>query len=143
MTPRAARRVFRVHPRTYRLAWRGPRTSAMCFGFECGDGWADILARLTFVWRVMWCVARIDVIATQVKEKFGTLRYYHVVDAPRAWPRFLRRWAAIVADGFVRDAEYESTYTCEMCGEPGRELHCGGWWVTLCDVCVERRVIPT
>lgn len=60
-----------------------------------------------------------QVVADQVKEKFGTLRfYYHGGDSK--------------IDGMVRMAESMSACTCETCGAPG-VLRSGGWLQTLCD----------
>ena len=60
-----------------------------------------------------------QVVADQVKEKYGTLRfYYHGGDD--------------VIDGMVRMAEAMSAVTCEVCGNPGTQRG-GGWILTLCD----------
>jgi hypothetical protein len=60
-----------------------------------------------------------QVIATQIKEKFGTLRFYY--------------WGG---DDYCRGvesmAESMSAVTCEVCGSPGK-LRNGGWVQTLCD----------
>lgn len=61
------------------------------------------------------------VVVDQVKEKFGTLRfYYHGGDD--------------VVDGMVRMAESMSGVTCENCGVPGTQRG-GGWIHTYCDAC--------
>lgn len=60
-----------------------------------------------------------QVVADQVKEKFGTLRfYYHGGDD--------------VVHGMVCLAESMSGVTCETCGKPGH-LRSGGWIQSLCD----------
>jgi len=55
----------------------------------------------------------------QVKEKFGTLRFYYT-----GGDDYVR--------GLVSMAESMSSVTCEECGNPG-ETHHGGWIRTLCD----------
>ena len=62
-----------------------------------------------------------QLVATQIKEKFGTLRFYH--DGGDSF-----------CDGVVLMAEVMSGCTCEDCGAPGR---IGGknWLATLCDPC--------
>ncbi len=61
-----------------------------------------------------------QVVAVQVKEKYGSLRfYYHGGDH-------------IVA-AYVDMAESMSHVMCEVCGAPGRKRG-GGWIQTLCDV---------
>jgi len=54
---------------------------------------------------------------TQVKEKFGTLRYY----CP----------STDAIDRYIRYAETLSYKTCEKCGEPGK-LFTDGWWYVAC-----------
>lgn len=60
-----------------------------------------------------------EVIANQVKEKFGTLRFY--CDGADEQIR-----------GMISMAEYMSAITCEECGSPGQTRN-EGWVRTLCD----------
>jgi hypothetical protein len=60
-----------------------------------------------------------QVVATQVKEKFGTLNFYYA-----GGDQYI--------SGLVDMAENMSAVTCETCGNPG-ELRRGGWLRTLCD----------
>jgi hypothetical protein len=60
-----------------------------------------------------------QVVATQVKEKYGTLRFYYAGGDD-------------MIDGMVSMAEAMSERTCETCGAPGK-LRTGGWLKTLCD----------
>ena len=60
-----------------------------------------------------------QVVLDQVKEKFGTLRFYY-------------SGGDDVIDGMVRMAESMSGCICETCGDAGKVRH-GGWIRTLCD----------
>jgi hypothetical protein len=60
-----------------------------------------------------------QVVATQVKEKFGGLRFYY-------------SGGDELIDGVVRMAESMSDRTCEECGAPGTHTT-GGWIQTLCE----------
>lgn len=60
-----------------------------------------------------------QVVAIQVKEKFGGLRFYYA-----GGDDYIR--------GVVDMAEEMSYCTCEMCGNHGK-LRRGGWYRTLCD----------
>lgn len=60
-----------------------------------------------------------QVVVAQVKEKFGSLRFYY--DGGDDY-----------VDGMVRLAESMSGFTCEQCGDSG-ESRQGGWIRTLCD----------
>jgi hypothetical protein len=58
---------------------------------------------------------------TQVKEKFGTLRFYSDGN-DRIWR-------------LVRFADALSAVTCELCGEPGKLGQRYGWYSTRCTKC--------
>lgn len=60
-----------------------------------------------------------QVVAVQVKEKFGTLRFYY--DGGDEY-----------ISGLVTMAEWASSVTCETCGERGK-IRGGGWLYTACD----------
>jgi hypothetical protein len=162
--------------------------TCMCWGFECGDGWYNILNQLMgniqhhIDWRnesreraleynqmiedckhgdfrlfndyyksylpnvVEQRMVEIleesprfvpepvpQVVLDQVKEKFGTLRFYYTGGDD-------------VIDGMVRMAESMSGVTCERCGAyaetnwPKSENGgIGGWVRTICKPCDEQR----
>ncbi|MGB8022204.1 MAG: hypothetical protein WCF04_13325 [Candidatus Nanopelagicales bacterium] len=89
-------------------------------GFSCNDGWYNLIDVLCE--RVQ---ARVDagnceqVEATQVKEKYGGLRFY--CDGADN---------AVLA--FIDFAEAMSERMCEICGAPGAPNNTG-WIQTLCD----------
>lgn len=60
-----------------------------------------------------------EVVATQIKEKFGGLRFYYI-----GGDSYIR--------GLVTMAEAMSEVTCEACGNIGKHRS-GGWIKTLCD----------
>lgn len=65
----------------------------------------------------------------QIKEKFGTLRYYYHTDVKI---HSIRE----AMDRYVRQAEVESSKTCEFCGKPGKLIKCKmAWMKTRCDDC--------
>ena len=66
-----------------------------------------------------------QVVASQVKEKFGTLRFYY-------------SGGDNVIDGMVLMAESMSGVTCEECGSLGKSYG-GGWITTLCDKHAKKR----
>ena len=149
-------------------------TTAMCWGFEHGDGWFNIIHALcaNIQWHIDQSVEqnaraikyeaeRVAAVAgdftvydnfhpsliptyrehrhqelltekpraipeileqvtvNQVKEKFGTLRFYY-----SGGDEYI--------DGLVAMAESMSAATCEECGKPGR-TNSGGWLRTLCE----------
>jgi hypothetical protein len=98
--------------------------TCMHWGFEHGDGWYDLVNELS---------SKLEphgIIATQVKEKFGGLRFYirypdHLSDKEVAKIRDIKN-----------EYESKSYETCESCAKPG-ELRVHGWRRTLCDGCEE------
>jgi len=103
--------------------------TCMCWGFSCGDGWFNILNQLmgNIQHHIDWKNKNSEVVAQvtldQVKEKFGTLRFYYTGGDD-------------VIDGMVTMAESMSGVTCEECGSPGERVG-GGWVTTLCKPCEE------
>jgi hypothetical protein len=113
------------------------RTTAMCWGFECGDGWYNILDQLCgniqshIDWSIKnnaWDVEKDSknirsivpqVVAAQVKEKFGSLRFYY--DGGDDY-----------IQGLSVMAKSMSMVTCETCGAPGKTRG-RGWMYTACD----------
>lgn len=100
------------------------------FGFECNVGWVPILystgKRLEALnQRHFYTKDYSPVVATQVKEKFGTLRFYFVGGNDEV-------------DDIIEEAELASSVTCEDCGQLG-VLRPGGWVRTLCDYCYKPR----
>jgi len=99
--------------------------TCMCWGFECGDGWFNILDQLMgsiqhhLDWKNKNGLVVEQVTLDQVKEKFGTLRFYY-------------SGGDDVVDGMVRLAESMTYVTCEVCGSPGTQ-NSGGWITTLCE----------
>ncbi|MBU6436234.1 MAG: hypothetical protein KGJ44_01630 [Betaproteobacteria bacterium] len=96
------------------------RTS-MCWGFACGDGWFDLVdalcERLQF-----WTDHNQapQVVAVQVKEKWGELRFY-----PRP-PVSEEQW------GMIWMAQAMSGRICEVCGKPGQIRVHEHWHLTRC-----------
>lgn len=125
------------------------------FGLDCSNGWYqliwDMCTEITAAYEAVG--ESVDIVVDQVKEKFGTLRfYYHPEDQPiaihafdslsgggfRVWPGSLeihKKAAEIVA-------RYEemSGHVCEICGAPGILRTDLGWVQTLCDEHYQNRV---
>lgn len=67
----------------------------------------------------------------QIKEKFGTLRYYFASDKTGLESKIMQ--------SIVEAAEYKSSRTCEICGKYG-ELRDSRYYIrTLCDACESSR----
>ena len=129
MTPERDAELCERYPTIFRDRHGDPQVTCMGWGLACGDGWYDIIDRLCTRLQAIAEAGGGQIIADQVKEKYGTLRFYwHSVDLSDPWPE--------VAMCCVDVAERASAQTCERCGQAG-ELRPGGWLVTRCDACEE------
>lgn len=79
-------------------------------------------------------LAEIDAgyVVHQIKEKFGTLRYYCGPSSDDPSPELLD-----TLDAITDDAERASAITCERCGEPAVLQRIRNWVKTLCHACAE------
>lgn len=99
------------------------------YGIECGDGWFDLLMRLSVKieadLQAMLTEGQQDLpCVLQVKEKFGALRF--AMNHPAQW----REWIA--------EAVKASGQTCERCGLPGSSHIRSGFIKTLCPAHAEQ-----
>lgn len=121
------------------------------YGCEVGSGWYEVLRGLCTEVTAIYERAGIpvDIIVDQVKEKFGTLRFYyhpegydpciHAFDLSggpslraKVGNTDIHREVAII----VRKWEKQSGSVCEECGAPGALRNDIGYLVqTLCDSC--------
>ena len=91
-------------------------------GAEIGDGWIDIVIDLDKQ------IDKIDPSYTisQIKEKFGGLRYY-ISTSPILEKE---KWDEIY--DLIEEAESKASHTCEVCGKFG-SLITKGWMKTRCE----------
>lgn len=170
------------YPKMFVNRNKSMQETCMCWGFECGEGWYNIINQLcgNIQRHIDWKEKQRGFVATyndmmlqararnwvpfeeyykhyteearehvrieilqlnfrdvpelipqvtvdQVKEKFGTLRFYYT-------------GGDTYIDGLVSMAESMSGVTCEECGNIG-EQRGGGWVHTYCNPCEDKRKI--
>jgi len=160
MKDELTQKLAQKYPTIFTELGSTPQQSCMAFGIECGDGWYDLLdvlcESLTYLYETGSIggdqrYAPMDppkVIATQIKEKFGTLRFYYrlslsdqVKDLQKQaetdpiLASSIDKWISDYIryiDGIIHMAEYMSARTCECTGFKG-ELHRtpSGWYKVL------------
>lgn len=84
-------------------------------GIECGDGWFDLIYNLSEKLENL----HQDLKVVQIKEKFGTLRYYLEVDTEESIK-------------LIQEAENSSGNICEICGKSGTLIG-KGWAKARCE----------
>lgn len=109
------------YPKIFADRPRSIKESAMGFGFSCGDGWFDLID--TLCERLQHETDHNNapqIIASQVKEKFGALRFY------------VRNGATDEQWGMIAMAEAMSSRICDECGKPAQRLGNDLWVRTRC-----------
>lgn len=109
MTPAKTRYLFDTFPNLYKDI----------NVIECGDGWYHIINMLSE--RIYEIDPQEHARVLQVKEKFGTLRFYLSHGTNKMYE-------------YIGIAENMSAMTCEICGWAGKTRN-DNWIRTLCDEC--------
>ena len=120
-------KLVKTFPLLYRNRYAKETNTCMCWGFTHGDGWHSIIWDLSLKVEPLITAYTLEhpddkdpPCAGQVKEKFGTLRFY--MDG-KSVPGI---------NEAINKAESLSAVTCEVCGQPGK-IRTGGWISCLCD----------
>jgi len=89
---------------------------------QCGDGWYSVIDNLCKkITETLSIQELTDLRIDQVKEKYGTLRFYYSgVDYNKI-------------EHFTIEAEEESARVCEECGKQGKTREDNAYIQTLCD----------
>ena len=119
MNEKNTKYLLETYPGLYSQYKLPMNQTCMCWGFECGDGWFDIVNNLSKK------IAEIapNVEAVQVKEKFGGLRFYINGGNDDVYT-------------LINNAEDLSYKTCEDCGSVENVTQTRGWIHTLCQLCL-------
>lgn len=157
-------KLVELYPEIFRDYGGDMRYTCMAWGMTCGDGWYSLLDSLCQTIELITKGKDAQVIADQVKEKFGALRfYYHIERKPNildktrntlqnfmcrhGWGRqynkiiewkgkYYKSVCEKVSDA-VGYAEMQSYRICDRCGGPG-ERRGGGWVRVTCIECDQK-----
>jgi hypothetical protein len=136
------------------------RETCMCWGIECPIGWYHILEQLCTIlefYNIEFTKNhRIAIVADQVKEKFGTLRFYYTVrevsedglaldwhddELPADLEnkvRIAKDYLEMLADQIIAEADNMTENTCARCGIPlgkNNKIVTEGWISYICAEC--------
>jgi hypothetical protein len=121
--------------------------TCMCWGFDVGKGWYELLDNLCEKIDKLYKLTHIGIKANQVKEKFGSLRFYtsplnNQLEQVKGDPKIDDATAKTIIDiidDCVVAAEYKSNLTCAECGENYYEkIIIGGWVYDICEECFKK-----
>ena len=149
-------KLYKKYPKIFEDTSKPATESCMAWGLEVGDGWYNIIDMLcqsvsecyTTSIRIQpedkhmvndepfYTIYPPDFIATQIKEKFGTLRVYYKLkyhpkinelESTGKYPDItkVKNGYSNYIDGIVHFAEVMSSRTCEKTGKEG-EMHVSG-----------------
>ena len=145
MNEKLQKDLVKTYPKIFKDVGGDPKVTCMADGIQCNDGWYDLLDTLCHTMQ-RWCDGEntryitetdkyefvvegdpeyVQVVASQVKEKLGELRFY--VDGGDA-----------TTQGIIQMAENMSSRICELCGSPAKTSRDSGWMHTTCDSCNKR-----
>lgn len=124
MSPELDKALCDKYPKIFANRHGDMRNTAMCWGFACGDGWYNIIDTLCYLLQSMhdWNDKNPmfpQIVASQVKEKYGELRFY--TEGATEWQ-----------SGAIEMATALSLRTCEECGQRGECNTTNGWMRTRC-----------
>lgn len=103
-----------------------PQESCLAFGFECGDGWMDLIWNLCLdIEKAMTDEEKKSFKVSQVKEKFAGMRFYTY-------------GATEKVNELVQKACKKSYETCELCGAPSKVIDDSGWYYNMCEKCWDK-----
>jgi hypothetical protein len=131
MTTELELKLVEKYPKILRDYKGDPMQTCMAWGMECDDGWYELLDKCMEKLQYFCdlCFYRsgveVQVVASQIKEKYGTLSFYTCTYADNNVERD-------IIDDIISEAERKSAYTCEVTGKHGEACQRGGWYRTLC-----------
>jgi hypothetical protein len=104
--PELAEKLYTDFQQLYRDRYKSKYESAMCWGFDCGDGWYQLLYDLSQeLSNYLAANLALDFEVVQVKSKFGIL-HFHL------------NYRDAATDKIIALARQRASVTCELTGKP-------------------------
>ena len=118
------------------IKWLGP-LRPVCY--DLGDGWAPIVDIAVASMRVVASCTQVDLGFQCIKEKYGSLRIYWMIDTDNCTVD--GEVVYKILTDIVEAAADTCDHTCEKCGEPGTRTSHGGWLAIQCQTCSDRTAV--
>ena len=97
-----------------------PKRSLIYFGFQCGDGWFQLIKELVEKLKKLDVDKEIRVF--EIKSKYAGMRFY--IDH-----------GTNKIQKLISEYEIKAESVCELCGKDSTIKNDGYWLYTLCDKC--------
>lgn len=138
MKPELQKKLVEKYPELF-IEWKrnlAPKQPIGQRGIECGDGWYDILDRMSKEIQSFCDETKTELWYAQIKEKFAELRVYYDFKDLYTVSNENKELLSKIIHKYVD----ESNITCEDCGSKGNDVEKrkGGWVRTLCNSCYEK-----
>jgi len=134
-----AEAVMEKHPDIFRERGLPPSSTCMCWGLEIGEGWFGHVDAVCTLLDEFARRTGVHVVAHQVKQKFGELRFYYSIDFPEGMDDVQRNYLSNRVEGMIEFMETLCAFTCERCGDIGTTRGSVGWINCFCKSCREKR----
>ena len=136
MKPELDKQLCDKYPKIFRDRHGDMKDTCMCWGIEPDLGWYDIIDDLCKKLQHLSDISGVQIIADQIKEKYGILRFYISTDSTNIKEGVDASMIMDLAEGAVSFASNQSSITCEVCGEYGETISTSTKWLkTLCEKC--------
>jgi len=138
MKAKLEKKLLKKYPKIFRQKGLSPQETCMCWGIDTGDGWYWLIDNLCS--SLQWDIDHNgfpQIEATQVKEKFGGLRWYYIISGTKEGKDLANKCGT--QRGMVTLAEFMSNSICEECGSTKDVTQTKGWISTLCKTCMKER----
>ena len=136
MSPELDKKICAKYPILYSERHAPVRSASMRFGFQHDDGWYELMDCLSAKLEALnKRYPENPIVASCVKEKFGTLRFHCKFNADKDVPEEVKKELYAAEEEAVR----KSCITCEKCGARGKLRIYFYWYTTLCRKCGHER----
>jgi len=135
--------MCKIYPKQFRERNMDMTQTCMCWGFDIGCGWYELLDEMCSKINEVHKKTGIFPVFTQIKEKFGGGRFYYDIDnSESAIDKEMEGFIIEYIDMIISRAENEAEHTCETCGKwIYKTLNCYGWVYALHPECY-KKVFP-
>lgn len=106
-----------------------PKNTCMAWGFDCGDGWYDLIeSTLTTIDRLAKSIS-LDVKLAQLKSKFGKLTIYIDIESGPTGAKIQQVISQIYNE--IEEAEKISSAISEISGKPAKQFVINSYVYTI------------